>query len=78
MQIRPDVTPESPAEDQPAIGLIGMGAMGSLYARCLSEAGWKKWKIHYYVSICVLNGMFQDSYMRLAYQIRGFKREIRR
>ncbi|RPD80483.1 Prephenate dehydrogenase [Lentinus tigrinus ALCF2SS1-7] len=42
MGIRPDVTPDSPFEEQPSIGLIGMGAMGSLYARCFSEAGWKK------------------------------------
>ncbi|TFK90282.1 Prephenate dehydrogenase [Polyporus arcularius HHB13444] len=42
MGVRPDVTPDSPIEEQPAIGLIGMGAMGNLYARCFSEAGWKK------------------------------------
>ncbi|KAI0636555.1 Prephenate dehydrogenase [Trametes polyzona] len=42
MAIRPDVTPDSPIEEQPAIGLIGMGAMGNMYARYLSEAGWKK------------------------------------
>ncbi|KAI0723856.1 Prephenate dehydrogenase [Cerioporus squamosus] len=42
MVVRPDVTPDSPIEEQPSIGLIGMGAMGSLYARCFSEAGWKK------------------------------------
>ncbi|KAH9931708.1 Prephenate dehydrogenase [Epithele typhae] len=40
--IRPDVTPDSPVDEQPAIGLIGVGAMGSMYARRLSEAGWKK------------------------------------
>ncbi|EIW60531.1 Prephenate dehydrogenase [Trametes versicolor FP-101664 SS1] len=42
MTIRPDVTPESPVDEQPAIGLIGMGAMGNMYARLLSQAGWKK------------------------------------
>ncbi|GBE81844.1 Prephenate dehydrogenase [Sparassis latifolia] len=36
------VSPSSPVEEQPAIGLIGMGAMGSMYAQCLSDAGWKK------------------------------------
>ncbi|KAI0807841.1 Prephenate dehydrogenase [Fomes fomentarius] len=42
MGVWPYVTPEMPVEEQPAIGLIGMGAMGSLYARSFSEAGWKK------------------------------------
>ncbi|KAL4244874.1 Prephenate dehydrogenase [NADP(+)] [Abortiporus biennis] len=40
--VRPDVTPNDPIEDQPAIGLIGMGGMGTMYAKYLSEAGWKK------------------------------------
>ncbi|KAJ3552036.1 hypothetical protein NM688_g4367 [Phlebia brevispora] len=40
--IRPDITPDAPVEEQPAIGLIGMGAMGNMYAKCLSQAGWKK------------------------------------
>ncbi|KAI0345057.1 Prephenate dehydrogenase [Trametopsis cervina] len=40
--IRPDVTPEAPTEEQPAIGLIGMGAMGTMYAKALSAAGWKR------------------------------------
>ncbi|KAJ6548118.1 prephenate dehydrogenase [Mycena vulgaris] len=37
-----DVSPASPAEAQPTIGLIGMGAMGRMYAKYLSQAGWKK------------------------------------
>ncbi|KAJ6531347.1 prephenate dehydrogenase [Mycena capillaripes] len=37
-----NVTPESPVEEQPIIGLIGMGAMGRMYAKYISEAGWKK------------------------------------
>jgi prephenate dehydrogenase (NADP+) len=36
------VTPHSPLADQPTIGLIGMGAMGKMYAKLLSDAGWKK------------------------------------
>jgi len=28
--------------EQPAVGLIGMGAMGTMYAKHLSDAGWKK------------------------------------
>ena len=52
MAPEPDVTPAAPADEQPAIGLIGMGAMGGLYARILSEAGWKK---------CVCEGRRRDS-----------------
>ncbi|KAJ7142070.1 hypothetical protein C8R43DRAFT_1016224 [Mycena crocata] len=37
-----DVSPASAVEAQPTIGLIGMGAMGRMYARHLSQAGWKK------------------------------------
>ncbi|KAJ7172165.1 hypothetical protein C8R46DRAFT_992181 [Mycena filopes] len=37
-----DVSPASPIDDQPTIGLIGMGAMGRMYAKYLSKAGWKK------------------------------------
>ena len=40
--IRADVTPNAPVEEQPVIGLIGMGAMGNMYAKYLSEAGWQK------------------------------------
>ncbi|KAF8517177.1 Prephenate dehydrogenase [Hysterangium stoloniferum] len=36
------ITPSLPSDDQPAIGIIGMGCMGKMYARRLSEAGWKK------------------------------------
>ena len=52
MAPKPDVTPAAPEDEQPAIGLIGMGAMGGLYARILSEAGWKK---------CVCEGRRRDS-----------------
>ncbi|KAG6901200.1 hypothetical protein C0995_015483 [Termitomyces sp. Mi166 len=38
----PDVSPSSPRDAQPTIGLIGMGAMGRMYAKYLSEAGWLK------------------------------------
>jgi hypothetical protein len=37
-----DVSPNHPLEQQPTIGLIGMGAMGTMYAKHLSDAGWKK------------------------------------
>jgi hypothetical protein len=39
--ITPDVTPGAPVDWQPTVGLIGMGAMGRMYARHLSEGGWK-------------------------------------
>ncbi|KAH9952021.1 Prephenate dehydrogenase [Amylocystis lapponica] len=37
-----EVTPDLPLEQQPAIGIIGMGSMGGMYARYLSAAGWKR------------------------------------
>ena len=37
-----NVTPDAPVHAQPTIGLIGMGAMGYMYAKLLSQAGWKK------------------------------------
>ncbi|TRM69097.1 Prephenate dehydrogenase [Schizophyllum amplum] len=40
--IRWDVTPNTPEELQPIIGLIGMGAMGRMYAKSLSEGGWRR------------------------------------
>ncbi|KAG8969576.1 prephenate dehydrogenase (NADP(+)) [Tulasnella sp. 419] len=36
------VSPQSPEAEQPTIGIIGMGAMGTMYVKRLSEAGWKK------------------------------------
>lgn len=39
---KPDVSPTSPIEEQPVIGLIGMGEMGQMYAKRLASAGWKK------------------------------------
>ncbi|KAB5593922.1 hypothetical protein CTheo_2648 [Ceratobasidium theobromae] len=35
-----NATPDSPVQDQPVIGIIGMGEMGKMYARILSSAGW--------------------------------------
>ena len=40
--IRPGVSTDSPIEEQPAIGVIGMGAMGTMYAHYLALGGWKK------------------------------------
>jgi len=40
--VRPDVTPDAPYDEQPVIGLIGMGEMGRMYAKHLSKAGWMR------------------------------------
>jgi prephenate dehydrogenase (NADP+) len=42
INVDPNVTPDTPEHAQPSIGLIGMGAMGRMYAKFLSQAGWKK------------------------------------
>ena len=42
LNVSPDVTTSSLLSDQPTIGLIGMGAMGKMYAQRLSDAGWRK------------------------------------
>ncbi|KAF9244193.1 hypothetical protein BU15DRAFT_42171 [Melanogaster broomeanus] len=47
-----DVTPNHPIQEQPTIGLIGMGAMGAMYAKLLSDAGWNK------ISVCDLPEKF--------------------
>jgi hypothetical protein len=49
--VRTDISPNDPAEEHPTIGLIGMGAMGAMYARHLSKAGWKKYFIFAYINI---------------------------
>lgn len=41
--IDPAVTPDAPLEAQPTLGLIGMGAMGTMYAKAFAAEGWKKW-----------------------------------
>ena len=42
INLSPSVTPSSPTECQPTIGLIGMGAMGRMYAQRLGAAGWRR------------------------------------
>jgi hypothetical protein len=37
-----NVSPSSSIDDQPTIGLIGMGAMGRMCAQALCLAGWRK------------------------------------
>jgi pyrroline-5-carboxylate reductase len=69
INVDPNVTPSSPRDEQPTIGLIGMGAMGKMYANCLAEAGWQKYTIGLpncmhpnlllaeYTSVIFLNGL---------------------
>ncbi|KAL1745050.1 hypothetical protein HDZ31DRAFT_37267 [Schizophyllum fasciatum] len=52
--VRSDVTAASPAEEQPIIGLIGMGAMGKMYAKALSEGGWKR------IHVCDLPNKYES------------------
>ncbi|KAG5640976.1 hypothetical protein DXG03_006469 [Asterophora parasitica] len=52
--IDPLVSPSSPRDAQPTIGLIGMGAMGRMYAKYLSEAGWQK------INVCDLPSKHAD------------------
>ena len=47
-----DVSPNHPLEQQPTIGLIGMGAMGTMYAKHLSDAGWKKYVSSSHPRLC--------------------------
>ncbi|KAL0577506.1 prephenate dehydrogenase (NADP(+)) [Marasmius crinis-equi] len=47
------VSPNDPVETQPTLGLIGMGAMGKMYANLLSKAGWKK------IHVCDLPAKYQ-------------------
>lgn len=37
-----ELSPSSPIDEQPVIGIIGMGKMGHMYAKHLSAGGWKK------------------------------------
>ena len=38
-----DVSPDDPVDQQPVIGLIGMGDMGRMYVKHLSSGGWKRY-----------------------------------
>ncbi|KAN0088958.1 hypothetical protein V8E55_006015 [Tylopilus felleus] len=60
MSISIDVSPNHPIDQQPTIGLIGMGAMGTMYAKHLSNAGWKK------ISVCDLPEKYES--LKLTYK----------
>jgi prephenate dehydrogenase (NADP+) len=47
--VRTNVSLNDPPEEHPTIGLIGMGAMGAMYAKHLSKAGWTK--SHHFVCL---------------------------
>ncbi|KAH7929055.1 Prephenate dehydrogenase [Leucogyrophana mollusca] len=55
-----DIAPTDPVDQQPTIGLIGMGAMGAMYAKHLSDAGWKK------ISVCDLPAKYES--LKAAYE----------
>ncbi|KAH7910192.1 hypothetical protein BJ138DRAFT_1088132 [Hygrophoropsis aurantiaca] len=55
-----NITPNDPIDQQPTIGLIGMGAMGAMYVKYLSEAGWKK------ISVCDLPTKYES--LKAAYE----------
>ncbi|KAG2102577.1 uncharacterized protein F5147DRAFT_754320 [Suillus discolor] len=57
---RTNVSPNDPAEEHPTIGLIGMGAMGAMYAKHLSKAGWKK------ISVCDIPDKFESLKLQYA------------
>ncbi len=42
-ELRRRASPSDPVELQPCIGLIGLGEMGSMYAKRFSGAGWKRY-----------------------------------
>lgn len=42
MPFSSNVDAKDPIDQQPTIGIIGMGLMGSMYTNRLSAAGWKK------------------------------------
>ncbi|KAK7040100.1 prephenate dehydrogenase (NADP(+)) [Paramarasmius palmivorus] len=52
-QARPPVVTKDDAQKQPTLGLIGMGAMGKMYANLLSKAGWKK------INVCDLPSKYE-------------------
>ncbi|EGN95329.1 hypothetical protein SERLA73DRAFT_187631 [Serpula lacrymans var. lacrymans S7.3] len=55
-----EITQNDPIQDQPTIGLIGMGAMGTMYTKYLSEAGWKK------IAVCDIPTKYES--LKSAYQ----------
>lgn len=58
--VRTNVSPNDPVDEHPTIGLIGMGAMGAMYANLLSKAGWKK------ISVCDLPDKFDSLKLQYA------------
>lgn len=62
INLSPSVTPFSPTECQPTIGLIGMGAMGRMYAQRLGAAGWRRFVDFF---DCLVKGSNEPSLARI-------------
>ncbi|KAG1752284.1 uncharacterized protein EDB91DRAFT_1101562 [Suillus paluster] len=58
--LRTNLSPNDPVDQHPTIGLIGMGAMGAMYATHLSNAGWKK------ISVCDIPEKFDSLKLQYA------------
>lgn len=69
VHINPNITPSFPIDEQPTIGLIGMGAMGRMYAKYLSEAGWKK--------CVILNAHYTSTHMLLEFTYATYLKSLR-
>ncbi|KDR77932.1 hypothetical protein GALMADRAFT_244898 [Galerina marginata CBS 339.88] len=54
INVSPNVSPSSTFQEQPTIGLIGMGAMGRMYAKFLGAAGWLK------INVCDLPEKYEQ------------------
>jgi len=63
INVSPDVSPSSLSDMQPTIGLIGMGAMGRMYAKYLGGAGWCRWASSRFIYLLVCDQQLQDSRM---------------
>lgn len=61
IMVRFDVTPDAPADEHPAIGVIGMGSMGTMYVKYLAAGGWKR-----FVGACsIICPTLRDTYRHL-------------
>ena len=71
INVHPEVTPSSPTENQPTIGLIGMGAMGRMYAKYLGQAGWRRYVSSLSTRFCDAPNLYpQDPRLRRTRKIR--------
>ena len=73
INVHPEVTPLSPTKDQPTIGLIGMGAMGRMYAKYLGQAGWRRYASSLSLCLVTPNPYLQDPCLRRTRKIRSIE-----